>query len=77
MKILCFLLTTLLVSWSECRNIEFTNRCGYDIWISPLTNAQGPPLPEGIAKLQNNQQFAYQIPEDGWYDHIADDDLCF
>jgi len=48
------------------RTIEFTNRCPQDIWVSPLTNGQGPMLPEGIMRLANGQVRSYNIPDAGW-----------
>jgi hypothetical protein len=67
MNLICGLLVVLSVfGMTSARNIDFTNQCGYDIWISPLTNAQGPPLPEGIAKISNGDHFTYQIPDAGW-----------
>jgi hypothetical protein len=56
----------LSTSLTESRDIEFSNRCGYDIWISPLTNAQGPAL-GGIARIGNGGRSTYQIPNGGWY----------
>jgi len=63
-----FLLVTLSMSWTngQSRNIAFYNRCGYDIWISPLTNGQGPPIAGGIARIANNGQFTYVIQDSGW-----------
>lgn len=67
MKLLCgLLLVALSMSLAESRTIEFTNRCGYDIWVNPLTNAEGPPLPDGIVRLANNAQHTYRIPDFGW-----------
>ena len=66
MKLFCGLLLVALLSLAQSRQIEFTNRCGYDIWINPLTNAEGPPLAGGIARLSNHAQFTYQIPDSGW-----------
>jgi len=48
------------------RTIEFTNRCSHDIWVSPLTNNQGPMLPEGIVHLSNGAIRTYTIPDGGW-----------
>jgi hypothetical protein len=67
MKVLfLLLLVALSMSWTESRFIEFENRCGYDIWVNPLTNAQGPPLPGGIRRLRNYERYSYQIPDGGW-----------
>lgn len=67
MKVFGILLIALLTGWTEAgRTIQFTNRCGYEIWVAPLTNAQGPPLPGGIPKLANNGQYTFQIPDGGW-----------
>lgn len=68
MKTLYMLLfVALSINWTESRHIEFENRCGYDIWVNPLTNDQGPPLAGGIVRLSNNGRFTYQIPDGGWY----------
>lgn len=61
------LFVALSMGWTESRHIEFENRCGYDIWINPLTNALGPPLPGGISRLRNYESYTYQIPDGGWY----------
>lgn len=67
MKLLSvFLFISLAINWSESSKIEFNNKCGYDIWVSPLTNAQGTPLREGIAKIANGGWFTYQVPSGGW-----------
>jgi len=67
MKLLSLLLFVALSMCStESRQIEFENRCGYDIWINPLTNAQGPPLVPGIVRLNNYGRYTYQIPDAGW-----------
>lgn len=67
MKSLIVLLLVALYSSSiESRKIEFENRCGYDIWINPLTNALGPELAPGIVRLNNYGRFTYQIPDGGW-----------
>jgi len=50
----------------QSREIRFTNRCSQDVWVSPLTNAQGPPLPDGIQRLANGASHAYMIPDGGW-----------
>jgi len=55
-----------LVAFAYGREITFTNRCGADVWVSPLTNAQGPMLPGGIQRLGNGATYAYQIPDSGW-----------
>lgn len=68
MKTLYVLLfVALSMGWTESRQIEFENRCGYDIWVNPLTNSQGPQLPGGITRLRNYERFTYHIPEGGWY----------
>lgn len=68
MKILYALMSVaLFTGWTESRDIEFTNKCGHDIWVSPLTNAQGPALSEGIAKIGDGGRFTYQIPNSGWW----------
>jgi len=51
---------------SGARQIKFTNKCNQDIWVSPLTNAQGPQLAPGIVKLGRGNQYSYQIPDGGW-----------
>jgi hypothetical protein len=61
------LLVALYSSRTESRVIEFENRCGYDIWINPLTNAQGKELAPGIVRLRNYEHFTYAIPTiEGW-----------
>lgn len=57
----------LLVCRAEGAQIEFSNQCGFDIWINPLTNAQGPVLDPGIVRIGNSDSFAYQIPGGGWF----------
>lgn len=67
MKFLCALtLVVLSIGLAESRQIEFTNKCGYPLWVNPLTNAEGPELAPGIVRLENNGQYAYQIPDSGW-----------
>lgn len=48
------------------RTIRFSNRCNEDIWISPLTNAQGPTLSPGIKHIRQGSHFSYNIPNNGW-----------
>lgn len=60
------LLVVISVLEIHSRNVEFTNRCGYDIWVNPLTNAQGPPLPDGMKKLSNGASHTYRMPDSGW-----------
>ena len=60
------MLVALSMSLSESRQIEFRNNCGKDIWVNPLTNAQGPGLPGGIARIGNGGSYTYQIPNGGW-----------
>lgn len=60
--LLCLALPAII----SARTIKFSNRCGHDIWVSPLTNAQGPELSPGIVKLGNGGDFTYQIPDSGW-----------
>lgn len=48
------------------RTIQFTNRCGEEIWVSPLTNSQGDTLSPGIKRLQNGASYRYNISDDGW-----------
>jgi len=62
--VLCLALSASVLD--AARQIEFINRCSQDIWISPLTNNQGPMLPEGIVRLTNGQARAYNIPSGGW-----------
>lgn len=62
-------LALLLVAFalSEARYIRFANRCPHPIWISPLTNAQGPMHPDGIRRLEaNNGIHTYEISDNGW-----------
>lgn len=56
----------MAISTDAVRHIEFTNTCGKPIWISPLTNAQGPALPGGIQKLAAGASHTYNIPDAGW-----------
>jgi len=65
MKLLLLSLLAAAVGVSA-RQISFTNRCPQEVWVSPLTNAQGPMLPPGIVKLTNGQTYAYEIPNSGW-----------
>lgn len=48
------------------RQIIVKNNCGKEIWVSPLTNNNGPSLPGGIQKLTNGASFTYQIPNGEW-----------
>lgn len=67
MKVMTSVLFVLLaVVGIHSRTIEFTNRCGYDLWVNPLTNAQGPPLPDGIVRLSNGASHTYRVPDYGW-----------
>jgi hypothetical protein len=67
MRFVIVLLVTLTLGWSEAaRTIEFTNRCGYDLWVSPLTNDRGPALPGGIPRIGHNGRYTFQIPDGGW-----------
>jgi hypothetical protein len=68
MKSVASLLVCVLLGLTslEARQITFTNKCGYKLWIAPLTNAQGPVLPPGIMGLDNGQTGTYQIPNSGW-----------
>jgi len=67
MKLLSVVLVVVLsLVGIHTRQINFTNKCGYPLWVNPLTNAQGPPLAGGIHKLTNGASFAYQIPDKGW-----------
>lgn len=61
-----FLITVLSINWSEAAQIDFYNKCGYDIWVSPLANDQVTPLQEGIAQIGDGGSFTYQIPDGGW-----------
>lgn len=61
--IICLLVA---LSLTEARQIRFINKCPQTIWISPLTNAQGPMIPGGIVKVDTNANYAYQISNDGW-----------
>jgi len=60
------LVAVLTVVGIQAREIAFTNRCGYDIWVNPLTNAQGPPLAGGIVRLGNGASHTYRVPDGGW-----------
>jgi len=48
------------------RFVQFTNKCPHDIWIEPLTNAQGPAHPDGIVRLGNQATHTYHISQEGW-----------
>ncbi|XP_021955579.1 glucan endo-1,3-beta-glucosidase [Folsomia candida] len=61
-----FSILAVIVAGAHCRQITFNNRCGRDIWISPLTNGNGAPLPDGIRRLSNSGSYTYQIPNGGW-----------
>lgn len=68
MKTLIVLLfLSLYCSWTESRVIEFINKCSQEIWVEPLTNAQGPVLQPGIVRLRNSEHHTYLIPDGGWY----------
>lgn len=60
------LLLLCFVAFAHSRQISFTNRCSQDVWVSPLTNAQGPPHPDGIRRLANGATHVYQISDAGW-----------
>jgi len=66
MRAVFLLCAVFLPAVFSARTIKFTNRCPHDIWISPLTNNQGPELAPGIVRLGGNADFAYQIPDGGW-----------
>jgi hypothetical protein len=67
MKVFCaLLLVALSMGWTESRQIEFTNKCGYPLWVNPLTNAEGPQLGPGIVRVENGASTTYQIPDSGW-----------
>jgi len=66
MKVLLIVASVLACANAQSRTISFTNRCPHDVWVSPLTNNQGPSLPQGIQKLTNGQTFSYPIPNLGW-----------
>lgn len=55
-----------VLSLCEARQIKFINRCQETIWISPLTNGNGPMIPGGIVRLNPNANYAYQISNNGW-----------
>jgi len=59
-----FLLT--LVALDQARQISFTNKCSFPIWVSPLTNDNGAPLPDGIVRVNQGTAHTYQIPNGGW-----------
>ncbi|CAL8128814.1 unnamed protein product [Orchesella dallaii] len=61
--LLCALALPALIAG---RKIKFTNHCNEPIWVSPLTNAEGPQLGVGIAKLVKEGSHTYQIPDSGW-----------
>lgn len=41
----------VLVAAASARQINFHNNCGKTIWVSPLTNAQGPVLGGGVQQV--------------------------
>lgn len=49
------------------REIRITNKCPYNVWISPATNqpVQGGVISD-IRNLGNGASFIYQIPTNGW-----------
>lgn len=61
--IICIL---AMLAFNEARQIRFINKCSQTIWISPLTNANGPMIPGGIQKLGTNANYVYQISNNGW-----------
>jgi hypothetical protein len=60
------LIPLFALSVQGARQIKFENRCGKEIWVSPLTNNQGPPLPGGVVRLGNGGSHSYNIPDGGW-----------
>lgn len=60
------LLVLAYLAGIQGRTIEFHNRCDHDVWVQPLTNAQGPPLGGGIQRLNIGGYYTYQIPDAGW-----------
>jgi len=60
------LVCTITALSHAARTIKFINRCGRDIWVSPLTNNQGPALPGGVVRLSNGRDYSYNIPDGGW-----------
>jgi hypothetical protein len=65
-RLIVLLVVTTIISTGTCRDIKFNNKCGRDIWISPLTNGNGAPLRDGIVRLTNSGSHTYQIPDNGW-----------
>lgn len=64
--IVIILLSYIYLSADGARQITFGNNCGHDLWISPLTNNQGPGLPGGIVRLSRGARYSYRIPDGGW-----------
>lgn len=60
------LVCTVATLTNAARTIKFVNRCGRDIWVSPLTNNQGPALAGGVVRLGNGRDYSYNIPDGGW-----------
>lgn len=53
------------LSLSSARQVIFQNRCPGTVWISPLNNANSPPI-GGIRGMYPNDVIIYNIPDSGW-----------
>jgi len=60
------LLVVLGLTADAARTINFKNSCPQTLWVSPLTNADGPPPAEGIVQLTSGASGVYTIPDAGW-----------
>lgn len=52
------------------RNIEVGNRNGFPIWIQTLTNNNGPPLVNGVIRLNPGESRLLRIRDEGWAGRI-------
>jgi len=50
-----FLCLVALLGAASARQVNIINRCGFNVWVSPLTNAQGPPLEGGKSHCGFNE----------------------
>lgn len=51
----------VVVAAVSARQINFRNNCGKTIWVSPLTNAQGPVLGGGVQQVNAGMYFDFSI----------------
>lgn len=52
------------------RTIRVKNHCSHELWISPLTSSNGPPLSDGFPYLAPNEHHVFRIPDSGWEGRI-------